>query len=52
MPRLRVALVGCGKVAGIHAAALAALPEAEFVAACDTSADRAAAFAAKYGVRR
>jgi predicted dehydrogenase len=51
MPPLRVALVGCGKVAGIHAAALAALPEAEFVAACDTSADRAAAFAGKYGVR-
>ena len=51
MNPVRVALVGCGKVAGIHAAALAAVPDAEFVAACDVSADRAAAFSAKYGVR-
>ena len=51
MSPTRVALVGCGKVAGIHAAALASLPEAEFVAACDISADRASAFAAKYGVK-
>jgi predicted dehydrogenase len=48
---IRVALIGCGKVAGIHAAALAALPEAEFVAACDVNAERAGAFAAKWSVR-
>ncbi|MBY0455722.1 MAG: Gfo/Idh/MocA family oxidoreductase, partial [Gemmataceae bacterium] len=48
MPLLRVALVGCGKVAHLHAAALATLPEAAFVAACDVSAERAGAFAAKY----
>jgi UDP-N-acetyl-2-amino-2-deoxyglucuronate dehydrogenase len=48
---VRVALVGCGKVASVHAAALASLPEAEFVAACDVSADRARAFAAHHGVR-
>src|SRR5262245_53207777 len=51
MKPIRVALVGCGKVAGIHAAALASLPEAEFVAACDVSAERAQAFAAKHDVR-
>jgi predicted dehydrogenase len=51
MPPVRVALVGCGKVASVHAAALRSLPEAEFVAACDVSAARAEAFAAKYGVR-
>ncbi|MDY3559249.1 Gfo/Idh/MocA family oxidoreductase [Gemmata sp. JC673] len=51
MPPLRVALIGCGKVAGIHAAALKTIPEAEFVAACDVSPDRAGAFAEKYGVR-
>jgi UDP-N-acetyl-2-amino-2-deoxyglucuronate dehydrogenase len=51
MKPIRVALVGCGKVAGIHADALAALPEAEFVAACDVSAERAEAFAAKHRVR-
>jgi predicted dehydrogenase len=51
MKPVRVALVGCGKVASVHAAALAALPEAQFVAACDVSAERAGAFAAKHGVR-
>lgn len=51
MKPVRVALVGCGKVAGIHADALAAVPEAEFVAACDISAERALAFAAKHRVR-
>ena len=51
MTRTRVALVGCGKVAGIHADALRSLPDAEFVAACDIDAARAGAFAAKHGVR-
>jgi predicted dehydrogenase len=51
MKPVRVALVGCGKVASIHAAALQSLPEAEFVAACDVSTERAEAFAAKFGVR-
>src|SRR4051812_40850434 len=50
MKPVRVALVGCGKVASIHAAALGSLPEAEFVAACDVSAERANAFAAKHRV--
>ena len=48
---LRIGLIGCGKVGSIHAAALASIPEARFVAACDVNADRTAAFAAKYGVR-
>lgn len=47
---LRIGLVGCGKVGSIHAAALGSIPEARFVAACDANPDRAAAFAAKYGV--
>ena len=51
MKPVRAALIGCGKVGHIHAAALKALPEADFVAVCDTSADRAAAFGAKYGTR-
>jgi predicted dehydrogenase len=51
MKPVRVALVGCGKVGQIHAAALARLPEAQFVAACDAVPERAAAFAARYGVR-
>lgn len=51
MKPVRVGLIGCGKVATIHAAALRSLPEAAFVVACDANPDRAAAFAAKYGVR-
>ncbi len=51
MKPVRVGLVGCGKVGPIHAAALGALPESEFVAACDAMPERAASFAAKYGVR-
>src|ERR1041385_4775226 len=51
MRKIRTAIVGCGKVAQFHAAALGALAEADFVAACDTDPARAAAFAARYGVR-
>ena len=46
MQRVRTALIGCGKVGGIHAAALATLPEAELVAVCDASAERG------HGIRR
>src|SRR4051794_17377186 len=49
--RIRTALVGCGKVGGIHAAALASLPGSELVAVCDGAADRAGAFAERYGGR-
>jgi UDP-N-acetyl-2-amino-2-deoxyglucuronate dehydrogenase len=46
---VRVGIVGCGKVAGLHAAALRAVPEAIYVGACDTDPTRATAFAEKYG---
>jgi UDP-N-acetyl-2-amino-2-deoxyglucuronate dehydrogenase len=48
---VRVGLVGCGKVGQIHAAALAGLAEADFVAAGDALPERAEAFASRYGVR-
>jgi UDP-N-acetyl-2-amino-2-deoxyglucuronate dehydrogenase len=51
MHPVRVGLIGCGKVGQIHAAALKRIDEAEFVAACDVSADRAGKFAADFGVR-
>ena len=51
MNRVRTALVGCGKVGQIHAQALRALPESEFVAACDVDLERAESFATRYGVR-
>jgi predicted dehydrogenase len=44
-------LVGAGKVSHLHAAALRALPESEFVAVCGRPTPGLAAFAAKYGVR-
>jgi UDP-N-acetyl-2-amino-2-deoxyglucuronate dehydrogenase len=48
---VRIGLIGCGKVGHIHVAALQSIDEAEFVAACDVSAERAQSFAAKYKVR-
>ncbi len=47
---LRTAIVGCGKVAHLHAQALRGMPEAQLVAVVDSDADRARAFAAQYGV--
>jgi predicted dehydrogenase len=51
MRNIRTALIGCGKVGQIHAAALRELPEAEFVAVCDSDQERATAFAGRCGVR-
>jgi predicted dehydrogenase len=51
MQKVRTALIGCGKVGQIHAAALQHLPESELVAVCDRDAGRAAAFAERYGGR-
>jgi predicted dehydrogenase len=50
MERLKTALVGTGKVADLHAAALQALPESEFTAVCGRTSGKLQAFAAKYGV--
>ncbi|MFO0798621.1 MAG: Gfo/Idh/MocA family oxidoreductase [Gemmataceae bacterium] len=49
MEPVRVGIVGCGKVAGLHAAALRAVPEAVYVGACDADFARTSAFAAKHG---
>ncbi|MDQ6678915.1 MAG: Gfo/Idh/MocA family oxidoreductase [Acidobacteriota bacterium] len=49
MRRLRTGLVGCGKVGALHAEALRRLPESDFVAVCDSSLERAAGFAERYG---
>lgn len=47
--KIRTAIVGCGKVAHLHAAALTSLPESDLVAVCDVSYKRAQEFAALYG---
>ena len=49
--KLRVAIVGCGKVAHLHAGALAKIPEAELVAVTDVDPARARSFAAQYNAR-
>jgi UDP-N-acetyl-2-amino-2-deoxyglucuronate dehydrogenase len=46
--RVRTAIIGCGKIADLHAIALDRLEVAEFVACCDNQVDRAMALAAKY----
>jgi predicted dehydrogenase len=51
MAKVRTALVGCGKVGQIHAAALRDLPGSDLVGVCDSDADRAAAFAGRFGGR-
>jgi UDP-N-acetyl-2-amino-2-deoxyglucuronate dehydrogenase len=48
--KLRTALVGTGKVAHLHAAALRALPESEFVAVCGRPTAKLGEFAARYQV--
>ena len=48
--RVRVGLIGCGKISKIHATALAALEEAEFGACCDQDEARARELAAAYGM--
>jgi predicted dehydrogenase len=47
--KVRVGIVGCGKVGGLHAAALQQLPGAELAAVCDALLSRATSFAERYG---
>lgn len=49
---MRTGLIGCGNIGKTHAAALASLPESEFVACCDSDEGRARALAAQHGVPR
>jgi len=50
MMKVRIAIIGCGKVGHIHAGALCTLAEVEFVAVCDRNWERAKQFAAQYNV--
>jgi predicted dehydrogenase len=49
--RVRVGLIGCGKIARIHAQALHDLPEAAFAACCDTDEQRARELADEHEVQ-
>ncbi|MGN6814096.1 MAG: Gfo/Idh/MocA family protein [Thermomicrobiales bacterium] len=48
--QVRMGLIGCGKIAKTHAAALASLPESAFSACCDMDVARAEAMAEEHGV--
>jgi UDP-N-acetyl-2-amino-2-deoxyglucuronate dehydrogenase len=50
MAKVKTGLIGYGKVAHTHAAALSTLPESHFVAVCGRNRTRAQAFAAQYRV--
>lgn len=51
MTPLRTAVIGCGKVAGIHAQALRDADESDLVGFCDRAPSRAEAMATEYGGR-
>lgn len=51
MNKIRTAIIGCGKVGHIHAEALSALPESEFVAACDPRLERAQEMAHEFNLQ-
>ena len=48
---LRAAVVGCGNVAGNHAAAYRSLPGVDLVGCCDVDPERARAFGDRHGIR-
>lgn len=49
--QFRTAIIGCGGIAQVHAAALATLPQVQIVAVCDKIPERAAALAEKTGAQ-
>ena len=51
MKKVNVGIIGCGKVAHLHAAALNRLPEANFTAVTDRIPERTQAFAERYRVK-
>jgi UDP-N-acetyl-2-amino-2-deoxyglucuronate dehydrogenase len=51
MVKVKTGLIGYGKVAHTHAAALSVLPESDFVAECGRDQTRAQAFAAQYNIK-
>jgi len=49
--KLKTAVVGVGKVTGLHAAALSKLRESQFTAVCSSKSEKAASFAREYNIR-
>lgn len=51
MKKLRVGVIGCGRISVMHLVPAAYLDEAELVACCDIKEERAVATAEKYGIK-
>src|SRR5581483_8700532 len=51
MQQLRSAIIGCGKMAQVHAQALKNIPETELVAVQSRSAEKAAATGLRFGAK-
>ncbi|MDR2113241.1 MAG: Gfo/Idh/MocA family oxidoreductase, partial [Candidatus Accumulibacter sp.] len=51
MEKIKVGIIGCGKVSDLHATALKNAPEALFTAVCSRSPDKASRYAERYGVK-
>lgn len=49
-PRIRVALVGCGRIAHVHAGYLRGIPEVEFIGACDLNPQARETFTGRWQV--
>ncbi len=49
-PAANVALIGCGRISGHHARALAVVPGARLIAVCDLVEDKARAYGAEFSV--
>jgi predicted dehydrogenase len=48
--KIRIAIIGTGGMANLHATRFQAIPGCQVVAACDIDSDRAAAFAERHGI--
>ena len=48
---VKVALIGCGRIAGHHARSIAETPGIELAAVCDLAIEKAEAYAAEYGAQ-
>jgi len=49
--RLKTGIIGCGKVTGMHAAALKAISKSAFTAVCSRDEKKSQEFATRYGVK-
>ncbi len=51
MKKIRVGVIGCGRISVMHLLPASILEESELIACCDIKAERAEAAAEKYGIR-